>query len=443
MSEKTAIACEDLPPKSPYENKVGVLLAIGMAAIFVVLLKQINHRITEGHSGDFRHFYFAARALLDHTDIYKSGTGGYLYPPLIAMLYTPIARLDYITAQRVILIVDSLLALGGILLTAREYNDRFQLRFSWPWILFVALAGTILNVDKLHGELQMFQTNSLMFFMFALSLYLLDRRPILAGIPLGLIFNIKYLSLGMFPWLLIRKRWWTAGAYAVSALAFAFLPAVISGWQTNARNLSVAYDGLFRMVGVSQGTAAQANVEDIRDFLSCSITSAMARTWLNGGSLKVGMLLAACVAITSMAVVVWRYVYNQVPLVDWPSATTQAKQPWRGVIGLEFTSILAATLCFSPQTNTRHLMMLLLITIPMVSLVVGARSGVRRFPLVVGALILAIGLMFPPAGSFSYNHRLSLMWFGVGGQCWCLLIAVFALMSVGLAQARSLGSFSR
>jgi hypothetical protein len=435
---------------------LGIVLWGVLGVTFLILIFQINRRISSGHSGDFRHFYFAAGALLDHRDLYglvplnvveralgrpagpvekawyTTDTDRYLYPPLIALLYTPIARLKFETAQRIILIVNVTFILTGIVLISRLFVDRFALKTSECLIAGAALIGTVLNLDKVHVELQMFQTNSLMFFLFALSLWLMDRKPILAGVPLGLIFNIKYLSLGLLPWLLIRRRWGTAGAYAISVVGFALLPALVSGWGDNLKNLQVAYGGLLHMLGVSQGTAEQANVDDIRDFLSCSITSAMARTTARGESLVLPMIYAAAVAIGSMCVVIWLYLQKRVAVFVWPSADGQIQQPWKAMIGVEFVSIIAATLCFSPQTNTRHLMLALLLTIPVSALILGARSGVSRIAVIVAAVLIGIGFIFPPGGQAPESHQLALWWFGIGGQCWCLLVAMILLVYAAL-----------
>jgi hypothetical protein len=407
-----------------------------LAVIFLLLVVQINGRISAGHSGDFRHFYFAARALGAHEDLYRSGTGGYLYPPLIAFLYAPIARLTFESAQRAILIFDALLAYGGIVLTAREFVRRFELPGGWSLIAASALLGAMLNLDKIHAELQMFQTNSLMFFMFALTLVLLDRRPLAAGIPLGVIFNIKYLSLGMLPWLIIRRRWGTAGSYVVSAIAFALLPAVVSGWHVNLANLGVAYGGLLHMLGFSNGQVEQANVEDIRDLLSCSITSAMARTTHRGQSLLLPMLGVVCIVLGVVSVLIWRYRRNGIPLFVWPAAAKQTRQPWLTMIGLEFVTIVALTLCFSPQTNTRHLMLALLVTIPLSALLLGLRDRKVRGWMLTAALVLAIGFIFPPGGQAKDSIRLVHLWSGIGGQCWCLLFATMVLCGKGLPGGR-------
>jgi hypothetical protein len=434
----------------------GMILTGVLVLVFIVLIAQINRRISSGHSGDFRHFYFAAEALLEHRDLYAdtplnivehalgrpagpvekawytTDTDRYLYPPLIAMLYTPIARLRFDIAQRIILIVDALLVYAGILLTTRAFIDRFELTKSTLLFAATALLGVLLNLDKIHVELQMFQTNALMFAMFATSLYWLDRRPIAAGIPLGIILNIKYLSLATLPWLLVRRRWKTAGSCIASTIVFALLPALISGWHTNLQNLAVAYGGLLHMVGVSSGSVEQANVDDIRDYLSCSITSAMARTPIGRHNLSIGLLMAAGIAMVAVLLVIWLYRRNRVPIFAWPEADQQAHQPWKTVTGLEFVSIVAATLCFSPQTNTRHLMLALLLTIPMSALILASR---QRFVVLIGAVVLCVGFIFPPGGQAPASHRRAIWWFGHGGQSWCLLFAIFTLVSAGLSRA--------
>jgi hypothetical protein len=416
----------------------GVVLAVGLALLFGGYFVQVLHRTRAGpdggHFGDFRHFYFASRALLDHTDLYASGDKGYLYPPLIAMLYTPVARLTMPHAARAILIVNVAFAVIGVLLAARAYADRFDAPLTVRFVCGAALLGSILNIDKIHMEFQMFQTNAFMFLMFMLALRWLDRRPVLAGLPLGVIFNIKYLSLAMLPWLIVRRRWKTAGAFVLSAIGFALLPALISGWNENLRDLSVAYGGLLHMVGIGKGVE-QANVEDITAWFSCSITSAMARLTIQGLSMRIAMVFAGTIALLSLGVVVMLYRREGLPLFKWPAAEEQKKQPWKGTIGLEYSALLAASICFSPQTNTKHLFLALVVTIPAAVLLLGARRGVPRYVVGVGALILALCFILPPGNRATEAHA-QLIWIGVGGQCWGLLIGLLTLLSVGLLQVR-------
>ncbi len=112
-----------------FADPAAVVLLIALGVLFLIFFLQVAHRTRPGqdHFGDFRHFYYAARAMLDHTDLYTSGTGGYLYPPLIAFMYTPVARLAYRHAALVMLVINVLFDIAGVLLTARAFADRFDL----------------------------------------------------------------------------------------------------------------------------------------------------------------------------------------------------------------------------------------------------------------------------------------------------------------------------
>jgi hypothetical protein len=203
------------------------------------------------------------------------------------------------------------------------------------------------------------------------------------------------------------------------------------------------------MVGVNAG-AEQANVDDIRDYLSCSITSALARTTSQHQGLTLPMMAVGCIAGLAICIVMWIYMEQRVPVFEWPCAAKQSLMPFKAMAGVEFVSIVAATLCFSPQTNTRHLMLALLLTIPLSALILRPREKsdihLFRFPgqkrwmgpffapfgarigAIVGALLIGFGFIFPPGGQAPESHHLAMMWFGKGGQCWCLLLAMFLLV---------------
>jgi hypothetical protein len=376
---------------------------------------------------------------------FRAGTGGYLYPPLIAFLYTPVARLDYRVAQRVVLVVNMLCIAGGLFVITRVFLERLAVPAEagtpagiFALLMPVAALGLLMDVDKVRLELQMFQTNALMFLMFALSLKWIDRRPVLAGVPLGVILNIKYLSLAMLPWLLIRRRWSTAVSMILSTGAFALLPALVTGWKANLHNLSVASGGLATMVGAGSGTTGpqeQANVEDIRAWFSISITSAMARMAdLFGSTLAVGLAFAAGTALVCLGVAVWLYRRNGVPLLQWPPPAGQRSAPFDTAVGLEFTALIAATLCFSPQTNTRHLLLALFVTVPAAVLILTARPPRARLVVGIAIAFMFFCFVFPPGNRFTLAHHLSELWFGVGALSWGLLVALFTVISVGLSQ---------
>src|SRR5207245_3989854 len=60
--------------------------------------------------GDFEHFYHGDSAMRDGTDLYTSGVHGYIYPPLIAFLFTPLTFFSVQAAAWIMLVIN--LALG-------------------------------------------------------------------------------------------------------------------------------------------------------------------------------------------------------------------------------------------------------------------------------------------------------------------------------------------
>jgi hypothetical protein len=404
-----------------------ILVVTFFFAIFIVLFAIDCRRITQGHFGDFRHFYYAAQALLDGKDLYTSGTGGYIYPPLIALLYTPVARLPYETAAVVMLAINCILAATAIRLAAGELVDRFGLSPTAILIWSVALLGAVLDIDKIRNELQMLQTNALMLLMFVLALRWLDRRPILAGIALGLVFNIKYLSLAMVPYLIVRRRWKSLAAFGTSAAGFAFLPAIVDGWQANLRSLHVAFGGLLHMVGA--GAGEQANVEDITALFSSSITSAMARLSQRGVPMSVALLLTMLIALIVLGIVIFLYHREGFSLFRWPTARVQVEQPYRGLMGLEWAGLITAALVFSPQTNTRHLFLAILVTVPTAVLLLTGHLRRQRWILAMTTCVAVLGI------SSSMGLQ-SVTWIAIGGACWCLLMLFLVMFWAGLSELK-------
>lgn len=416
--------------------KVGkpVVIGIGWAILLGYLVLNALSRVPRNDTGDFGHFYHAARAMNEGQDIYASWEQGYIYPPLLAFLYEPFAMLSEPTAARCVLFLNLLLLTASALLAARELSRR------WGGVPGLAAAGfafaaVLLTEDKLRGEIQMWQTNCLMLFLLTSALCLLDRWPALAGAALGMAFNIKYLPILALPYLLLRRRFVAAGAFVISMVGFAFLPAIRTGWQTNLDYLVVAYRGLFRMVGIhTRGEAA--NIWSIDNGLSVSITSALARALPAGAALAVAGTVA-------LGVLFWASrQYRRSNLSFWYRADGQANNgndpAVRAIVGLEWVGLWVAALAFSPQTNTRHLSMLLLANTAAVVLLFGRRIDLRvpRWPLVAATGILAVALIFPPGGQrVPWLHG---PWHQLGGPTWAALLMYAVLLWFGLRQVEHL-----
>jgi hypothetical protein len=388
-----------------------------------------------GDAGDFHAFFHASQALVRGQDPYTSGDCAYIYPPLLAFLYAPLTRLSESGAEVVVLCVNVALLIASVFLATREFSRRFGIAVDARAACTVALAAVLLTADKVKGELQMWQTNVLLLFLFTLALRFLDRRPGLAGLALGIAFNVKYWPIVALPYLLARRRWGAAAAFVASIVAFALLPATLSGWDVNLRNQAVAYNGLLRVAGAGDKSASAANVPDLMCGCSVSLTTMMARLAGPGAPPAVPLAGGGLIALAVTAATGLTYRRHGVPFLHRPDGARPDEPAGRALTGVEWAGLLVAVLLFSPQTNTRHLSLLLLVNVPAVLLLL-SKPGVARWPLLVGTTVLALGLVLPPGSQVTAR----VLWASYGGPSWCELAMYATLLWAGLRWARAVAA---
>jgi hypothetical protein len=417
-----------------------VLIIALCAGILVTDVSRIRHQKT----GDFEHFFYAADAMHRGQDPYAAHTRGYIYPPLIGFLFQPLAQMTYEHAAALVLLVNVMVTLLAVCLGVDEFLRRFGAPREQLTVFAAMLPALLLNIDKIKGEWQMWQTDVWMLLLFVVALRWIDRLPILAGLALGMAINIKYIPIIFLPYFLIRRRWKAAGGLVIGVTLFALLPAVSTGWNANIRNLGTATSGLLQMVEVKPSHIEAAEVHDVKDSLSCSITSAMARA--AGAHPDVGFLTAAAVAILFFTLAWGIYRWHRVGL--FTDSTFDAR-----LTGVEWVMLIAVALAFAPQTNTRHLFDALIFTCASsVLLLFGGREitagsgcetnckinpGINRWPLLIGTLVMSLGFVLPPGSrTFRGERTPTVLWIRMGGPCWCLMIAAFSLLWSGLETIR-------
>ncbi|MFA6043694.1 MAG: glycosyltransferase family 87 protein [Phycisphaerales bacterium] len=393
-------------------------------------LTRILHAKTPANLEDFR---AAARAMLDGQDIYASGHGGYLYPPLIAFLYQPLAMMgDQAAALTSLAINASLMALT-LWLVSRVMVRRIAGLADPLLIARVAALGAWLTFDKMRAELAMLETNVFMLLAFTMAMRYVDRRPWIAGLALGFAFNIKYLPIVLVPYLLLRRRFATVAWFALFAVAWGLLPAVSLGWRGNLAAWKQASAGLLGLFGVKVAGAGAAQIKPITNPTSVSLTSGLARIFELTGTTPIKV--AAIIAIVFAALAAWHYRRNRLPLLAWPSLTAQALAPFRGLLTIEWMGMLLFTLIFSPFTNSRHMYMLLDVNIAAGVMLLTARKGVPRWPLGVAALLLWAGITLPPGGKTFQSANEA--WRGIGGAGWCMLLMYTSILWTSVRYQRA------
>jgi len=398
-----------------------LLIASLCASLLVTDVNRIRHQTT----GDFEHFYYAADAMRHGANPYTAHTRGYIYPPLIAFVFQPLSLLTYDRAAAMMLCINVAITLLAVGLAVDEFLKRFGAPRGWLITCSMMIPAMLLNIDKIKGEWQMWQTDVFMLLLFVMALRWIDRLPFVAGAALGMAINIKYIPLIFLPYLLIRRRWTASLGLVTGTIFFALLPSLSTGWAANCRNWGTATNGLLQMAESHPAHSEAAEVHDVKDSLSCSITSAMARA--AGSHTTVGFAVAGGIALFFFGIAWGIYALHRIPLF----AARSARDPQ--LTAVEWVMLIAIALAFAPQTNTRHLFDTLIFTSAASVVLTFAKPTINRRPLAIGTAILFLGFVLPPGNRTYHGERTpAVIWLRMAGPCWCLVIAAFTLLWAGL-----------
>jgi hypothetical protein len=423
-------------------------LAVLVGALGFFTFASIS-QFARGREGDFVHFYEAARAVLNNQDLYESGPAkGYIYPPLFALVLTPLALLSREAAGVLWTILNAAMLLAALLLLAHESLRRFTASstpspalshprtlalshfFPTP-ILLIAALGALLNIDKVRAVLSLGQSDALTLLLIVLALVLQRGRPILSGACLGLAFNIKYQAIIFLPYLLLRRRFKEAASMASTATLGLFIGTPIFGWDKNLNYLGRAFAGLLEMAGIRAQSADAANIHSITWERSVSIVSASARLAQRFNEqllTPAGVLLVASLAL---ALGWWMLSRHAIALfLRNRGGQLELSHPNHRVALLEWTGLLVAVLVFSPQTTNRHMFLLTFATVVAATILLNSRDARSRWLLVAGLVALWLGLTLPPGGE-TFRKALT-TWRAIAGPSWCVLIMYFTLLWAGL-----------
>jgi hypothetical protein len=375
-------------------------------------------------AGNLPTFRNAGIALAHGRDIYRSGSGDYVYPPLIAFLAQPLGWMSLHWAALLMLAANTIAALLTLKIIAEELLLRLTGRATLYGIVQVALIAAWLSIGHIRTEFDEWETNIWMLLMFVLALRWADRHPILAGMALGLAFNIKYLPIVFIPYLIIRRRWSMLCAFVISIFFFAFLPAISMGWSKNLAALSQSYSGIANLLGFHATRTGSANMNPFTSDKSVSIPSIIGQA--TGLPESAAMTIAAGIAMLFLLFIVILYRKNKLELFHWPRVSEQMLQPYRALFGIEWLAIILLALMFSPYTTSAHLYSLLAVNAGVAVLLIHGDAALKKWPLLIAALIMLLGTILPPGGGY-FRHA-ELLWKQFCVSAWCMCIFFMALL---------------
>ncbi|MFO1029199.1 MAG: glycosyltransferase family 87 protein [Acetobacteraceae bacterium] len=209
-----------------------VIAACGWIALLVLIIRSLRDGVdAQGHllGGDFVSFWAASRLVMTGwaADAYvqsvhylaqlaSSATDvqAFFYPPTYLLLCAPLALLPYFPA----LIVFQAATGGAYLWTLRSI-------LCSRWAYVAALTSPLVGTNLIAGQ-NAFLTTALM----GSGLSLLDRRPRLAGVLLGLMAIKPHLAVVVPLALLFWRRWTTLVWAGGTAICFIALSLIAFGW---------------------------------------------------------------------------------------------------------------------------------------------------------------------------------------------------------------------
>ena len=326
-------------------------LLLGFAALGWVSFRMTRRLAIEPYV-DFQAFYDAAIAVARGADIYQAGAAMYIYPPMLAAWMSPLCWLPILAAGW----VWYALAVATTIITLRVWWRYIASRFALPSGGFVPALGVtaICWIEQIRREAETGQCDWLLLAALALAAVVLDRRPIVAGLLIGFAVNVKYLPLVFIVWLAIRRRWIALAATIGGTILWALLPAAVFGWDRNLDYLLRSAAGLGKLVGVHvEGQPGM--VCPLEYAYSVSVPSGAARV---GHALGLGRNLVLPTVGLAAAVCLYlaQRLYRRHGFGLFVRRTTDPP----GLDALEWTGMLTAMLAFSPQTQNRHLFLMLL-----------------------------------------------------------------------------------
>jgi hypothetical protein len=171
-----------------------------------------SQQILKGHAADV---YAPALHRAAELPLLHNGYEAFFYPPPYLLLCIPLATLPFFPS-----LILFLCATGGALLATTWWILRT------PWALIATVAFPIVSLNITPGQ-NAFLTAAIL----GSGLNLMDRRPKLAGVVLGLMVIKPHLALAV-PIALMLSRRWTTLAYAIAcAVGLLALSYVLFGWE--------------------------------------------------------------------------------------------------------------------------------------------------------------------------------------------------------------------
>jgi hypothetical protein len=395
-------------------------------------------------SGDYPHYYLAAKAAAEGANIFTSWRGGYVYPPLLAAALTPLVPLGLnLSAILWWLFIAGLFAWLWIV-GLRELARRWSIPLD-PGILTAASAITALVfLDPIRAFLALAQTDSLVMLGFAVPLAWLGMargrdRPILAAFALAVSFHVKFLAIGLLPYLIVARKWAMLAWSALALVVVGLVPALVFGWQKNLEYLHISLARLGHVFGLPAPSFQLFNPHPLAWDRSRSITSGLARVAEHASLTPVFAYAGtALIAAAWIALAAWIYRRHGLSLIArFLRPASLAPDLLSRVLALEICSVIAAIMALGPQTAKRHAIVLIPAMLLAGLIIIAGRVPAARLKCAAGLLAILITSYLPATSVLALSDPWRSLG-TLGGLGWAFAAFALLLLDAGLAEARAL-----
>lgn len=417
-----------------------------------------------GRGSDFVYYYHGAEGFYNGTDPYARFQYGhrdhhaYNYPPMMAILLSPLVRFGMVGAAQVWFSINALLAMLLFVAWFRVVADRFGLTKDLLSQGAVLSLAAVVGVELVRREIDDHQTDTLMLASLLGMTVAMDRGrtplpdgrrglparawvwPALAGLSLAFGIHVKFLLLAFLPYLVVTNRLRVAGFAVLWTGVIVLATAAVSGWEENLRHYALSLGGATSALGAKIDSAELiGRVHDVSWVQSVSVPSMFARVTGGGATESLthphpdydtklvfglaGVVAAACVGL---AWAMYRAHGHKLFAMFWSRRALISAASVRRFALIEVCMMIVAQLAFSPQTMKRHMFL----AVPVILLACGTaiipRRGAAWWASGVALVVLLAGLTLPP-GTDS-TRELVAQWKWYSGPGWSLLVFAFLTM---------------
>lgn len=220
-----------------------LFIRIFLTTVFIIsLIRLIGFIILFGQESiqmDFSAYYTAGEALneglspyvnlYNHTPPIWDGVDPYkhsrfLYPPLVAAFFQPLAHLNYITAKYIWMFFSLFCIIVSVITSSKIINLKFNYNYSLIIGIFICVFFPLLIFLE-RGQIDAFV---LLIIILAIK-FMMEGKQVSSGILFAFAALFKLHAIYFLPFIILRKKWTVVSGFLIGGLLIIFLTLAFVG----------------------------------------------------------------------------------------------------------------------------------------------------------------------------------------------------------------------